>query len=89
MRVAADGTYKVALVERQGASDALWGVLWGAMFGLVVRVPLAGTEYRRVLGGLCRAIDRAGCDAKFGASVQSELGPLSPGLAVLVQVEER
>src|SRR3954451_18042269 len=67
-RVAADGTYKVRLLERQGANDAFWGVLWEALFGLILRVPVAGTAYRSPLGGLFGASDRAGPDCDFRAS---------------------
>jgi uncharacterized membrane protein len=83
VRVTPDATYKVAHRERQGSSDALWGVLWEALFGLILRVPLSGTSYGSTLGGLFGAIDRAGLDAEFRSSVRKSLSPPSSGLAVI------
>ncbi len=83
VRVGADGSYKVALLERRGSGDAFWGVLWEALFGLALRVPLMGTAYGSTMGGLFGAIDRAGLDADFRESMRSVLGPRSSGLAVI------
>ena len=83
VRLADDGAYTVTLTDRQGTDDAFWGVLWEALFGLVFRVPVAGTAYGSNLGGLFGAIDRAGLDAEFRSSVRSALGARTSGLGVI------
>lgn len=83
VRVGADGAFTVTLVDQQRSTDAFWGVLWEAVFGLIFLVPVTGTAYGLNLGGLFGTIDRAGLDADFRARVRSALAPRCSGLGVI------
>jgi uncharacterized membrane protein len=83
VRTGADGGYTLTLADGPGTSDSFWGVLWEALFGLVFLVPASGIAYGSNLGGLFGAIDRAGLDAEFRASIREALGPRSSCLAVI------
>ncbi len=70
VRVAADGAYTLTVSDRHALSEALWGVFWEALFGMVFLVPVAGTAYGASLGGFFGAIIRAGLDAEFSRAGQ-------------------
>jgi uncharacterized membrane protein len=83
VRIGADGDYTVIQTDRQKSTDAFWGVLWEALFGLIFLVPDTGTSYGTALGGLFGAIDRAGLDAEFRARVRAVLRNQTSGLALI------
>jgi uncharacterized membrane protein len=83
VRVGTDGGYTVTMTDSLESSASFFGVLWEALFGLVFLVPAAGTAYGSNLGGLFGAIDRAGLDAAFRASVRDALVTQRSGLAVI------
>jgi uncharacterized membrane protein len=83
VRIRADGGFAVITTDRPGSGSSFWGVFWEAFFGLVLRVPTAGTSYGENLGGLFGAIDRAGLDADFRDRVRCALGRGCSGLGLI------
>jgi uncharacterized membrane protein len=83
VRVRADGSFTVTTTDRPHSGSSFWGVFWEAFFGLVFRVPTAGTAYGSNLGGLFGAIDRSGLDVEFRTQVRRALGRGSSGLGIV------
>jgi uncharacterized membrane protein len=83
VRIGPDGDYTVVQTDARSSGDAFWGVLWEALFGLILLVPDTGTAYGTSLGGLFGAIDRAGLDADFRSRVRVALGNSTSALALI------
>ncbi len=84
VRIAADGGFTVTTTDWPGRGSPFWGILWEALFGLVLLVPATGSSYGPNLGGLFGAIDRGGIDGYVRARIRDALGPRTSALGMFL-----
>ena len=86
--ISPDGRYAIGTSDRPGAQTGFSGIFWGALFGLVFHVHVAGGSYGPHAGALFETMSKAGVDTSFRARIRAALGAGTSAIGLLAEDDE-
>ena len=80
-----DGSYHVQTSHHAVSSGATYGMIWGALFGLMFFVPVFGMAVGAGLGVLIAKVEQMGIDREFQDRARELLQPGTSALFLVVE----